>query len=731
MSSLPYTPTHELDELPEPHRAEVLAALTVLTSEPDKAGKSGEGGVSMMTNAEFVAAVFPQVLEGAFTKNWGATPQDWATFDLILGLAEDLLPVVSNPNSRISPQSKMQTLGKTPSQYNSARQVGGLPAWTQYRSSDADIRRWSREPDYGICLQTRTVRAIDADITDAALARSVHEEIDSFLGQVLPCRSRGNAAKFLLAFNLPGEYRKRTLKTTHGIIEFLADGQQFIACGTHPSGARYEWAGGFPAAFPTLTPDQFERLWKALEDKFGVEPSVTATASKAQRLELSRSTDPVLQKLISLGLVLSTERDGRVHITCPFEAEHTSESSESATTYWPAHTGGYPTPSIKCLHAHCAHRHTSDFLAAIGVSSGADDFEALDITPGVAEVPTKDTNPRFHVQPCELFSNGPPPEYLIKDVLPMAGLAVIFGEPGSGKSFLALDMAAAVARGVPWHGKKVKQGRVVYICAEGAGGFRKRVKAYIQQNQLKELEVGVIADAPNFMKLLDVTDVIKAVREYGDVVMIVVDTWSQVLPGANENSGEDMGLALAHCRALHKATGAVVVLVHHCGKDASKGARGWSGLRAAADAEVTVTRFENERVASISKMKDGDDGLAFGFKLLTVMVGIDEEGEDVTSCVVTYTVAVPKAQRNAKAPKGVLEKTVLTALSDLCPMEGGVSMVNLIDEAIKHVPFDTGSGKQDQRRKSLQRAINSLINRGAIKSNGNEISTLQHVKNYK
>ena len=105
----------------------------------------------------------------------------------------------------------------------------------------------------------------------------------------------------------------------------------------------------------------------------------------------------------------------------------------------------------------------------------------------------------------------------------------------------------------------------------------------------------------------------------------IVDTLAQVTPGANENSGEDMGHALANVRALRLASGAMVVLVHHAGKDASKGSRGWSGLKAAADFQLEVLRHENGvREIHIEKLKDGEDGKRFGFELKTVEMGFDD-----------------------------------------------------------------------------------------------------------
>ena len=87
--------------------------------------------------------------------------------------------------------------------------------------------------------------------------------------------------------------------------------------------------------------------------------------------------------------------------------------------------------------------------------------------------------------PVGEFSNGPEPEWIIDGVLPRAELAVIYGESGCGKSFFTLDMVLAVARVVPWQARKTVQGKVVYICGESPGGFRKRLLAYACKNNLK------------------------------------------------------------------------------------------------------------------------------------------------------------------------------------------------------------------------------------------------------
>lgn len=315
---------------------------------------------------------------------YGATPEDWAHFADRLGLMADLLPVVSNPNATVSPRSKMRDIGKTPSRYNSERQVVGLPSWTDNQSIDTDIARWQRDPDLGICLQTRLVRAIDIDIQDEALAQRVRDCVELTLGE-LPMRYRGNSSKCLFAFRLEGNFTKRILRTEQGPIEFLATGQQFIAIGTHPSGVRYEWRDGLPEELPYITAAEFEALWAALADQFAISSTVRAAGARPTAVRVADDADDdVLSFLERTGWVRSFDPQGRAHITCPWEDEHTSESAESATTYFPAGVGGFEQGHFRCLHAHCEHRTDGDFLEALGYV--AEDFDIVPV-PGDTEAP--------------------------------------------------------------------------------------------------------------------------------------------------------------------------------------------------------------------------------------------------------------------------------------------------------------------------------------------------------
>ena len=317
---------------------------------------------------------------------YGAVPSDWAHFSDHLQLQADLLPVVSNPHATVSPKSKMKDIGKTPSRYNGDRHVVGLPQWTDTQTTDKDVARYQRDSDLGICLQTREVRAIDVDIADQALASRVRDVVEMTLG-TLPARSRGNSSKFLLAFRMPGPFTKRIIRTEHGAIEFLAGGQQFIAIGTHPSGVRYEWEGGLPSDIPFIGRDEFEALWQGLQDAFGI--SATVARGPGARPKVARDSadvdDEVLTFLERTGWVKSFDPQGRAHITCPWESEHTSDSAESATTYFPAGLGGFEQGHFRCLHAHCEHRMDGDFIEAVGYVM--DDFAVIEPQPGDTELP--------------------------------------------------------------------------------------------------------------------------------------------------------------------------------------------------------------------------------------------------------------------------------------------------------------------------------------------------------
>ena len=315
---------------------------------------------------------------------------------------------------------------------------------------------------------------------------------------------------------------------------------------------------------------------------------------------------------------------------------------------------------------------------------------------------TDDLEGRFTVIPAHRFASATPVHWVIRGLLPQEGIGVIFGEPGSGKSFLALDLTAAVSRDAEWCGQEVTGGPVVYIAAEGAGGFRKRLRAIAKHQgfPLDGIPLGIISDAPNMLKDDDKA-LARAIKASGGAVLVVIDTLASVTPGANENSAEDMGAVIARCKRLQEATGATVLLVHHSGKDASRGARGWSGLRGAVDVEIEITRKGDDRLAKVTKQKDGEDGALFPFRLLSVDLGQDDDGVPLTSCVVEHLNTVPEGSR--RPPSGSNQQIVFDVVKRLAPC----SVDDVLKAAIEKMPHDPE--KRDKRRDHAKRALDGLI----------------------
>lgn len=258
-------------------------------------------------------------------------------------------------------------------------------------------------------------------------------------------------------------------------------------------------------------------------------------------------------------------------------------------------------------------------------------------------------NNPFHIRSAAAFMELKKSiSWLIKGFLPRATLGVLYGESGSGKSFVALDLCAALRRGTDWNGLRCPRVpcRILYVAAEGVHGFSNRLTAYLHEVPYGEAVretafaegLDVISDvAPNLLNPESVKHLMLSIETMGGYDLIVMDTFAQVTPGGNENSGEDMGLALGHCKRLSQTSGAMVLLIHHSGKDLSKGARGWSGIHAAADVVYEVTHLGDDRFIEEIKQKDSISGRKFGFKLKPVVLGKDEDGDEVSSCVVDWT----------------------------------------------------------------------------------------------
>lgn len=236
------------------------------------------------------------------------------------------------------------------------------------------------------------------------------------------------------------------------------------------------------------------------------------------------------------------------------------------------------------------------------------------------------------------LSNAPPMRWMIRGVIPAEGLAAIYGPSGSGKSFLALDIGCSIAAGnKAWFGRRVTQAPVIYVCLEGEAGMSKRVKAWsaYYKTQLPDA-LKFVSQPFNLMSddVIELANVLIAAENSGGLV--IIDTLNRAAPGADENSSVDMGKLITAAKKLQNLISGLVLLVHHTGKDATKGLRGHSSLYAALDGAVEVIKTHASREWSVAKSKDDVTGDGCPFKLEIVSLGIDDESEEITSCVAVF-----------------------------------------------------------------------------------------------
>jgi putative DNA primase/helicase len=230
-------------------------------------------------------------------------------------------------------------------------------------------------------------------------------------------------------------------------------------------------------------------------------------------------------------------------------------------------------------------------------------------------------------------------KWIIDDYIEEDSLVQVFGDPGGGKSFVAIDMACCIATGTKWHGHEVKQGAVFYIAGEGHNGLARRFKAW-------ELGHGVSTrGAPIFKsktaaQLYDATSAALVGDTINDLVQqtgcqpscIVIDTMARNM-GGDENSTQDMNAFIQHIDTyLRQPYRCAVMIVHHSGTADKDRGRGSSALKGAIDAEYKVQLDQSTKMIQVEakKMKEAELPPALNFNLTQVDLPIfDRHGEAV------------------------------------------------------------------------------------------------------
>ena len=301
-----------------------------------------------------------------------------------------------------------------------------------------------------------------------------------------------------------------------------------------------------------------------------------------------------------------------------------------------------------------------------------------------------------------------PVEWLIQGVIPKGSFTALYGPPGSFKSFIALDIAEAIATGRAWMGRTVKQtGAVLYLAGEGFGGIGARIKACKLHHQTEDgapiyivrHQLNLRSSAEDFNALM--MAVVQLVEQTGmEFSLAIVDTLARAFGGGNENSSEDMGAFITAMGKVQEFLNCALMVLHHSGKDAAKGLRGHSSLLGAVDTELELLRFDEQMkgVLTISKQKDGADNERFGFEMVEVEIrpaGLGLSEPVVSLAVQASDSAVNEASSGGKgnAGAGRNQRLEMSCLETVVKNKGSIKFI----DGLQRMAVDLEDWRQELR----------------------------------
>lgn len=307
-----------------------------------------------------------------------------------------------------------------------------------------------------------------------------------------------------------------------------------------------------------------------------------------------------------------------------------------------------------------------------------------------------------------------PKRYLVKGLIDENDLSCAFGQSNSGKTFAALDLALHISLGWEWSGKKVRQGSVVYIAAEGGLSVNNRLNAFRKHHNLEKLSDFYLIPSTVLLNketsMLD--ELVACLIDIKDIKLIVIDTLARSIGGCDENSSADMGAFIKNCDDLRKEIGAHVMVIHHKGKDLARGARGHSSLKAALDTEIEVSNTEGIITMAVTKQRDRETGAEFNFKLKPYAVGEDEDEDPIYSCALVPVNSVLKKTEL----KGQLAK-MYRLINQLIEYKGEVPIPQngfpnkkCIDSQVLRQKFIESKIANTDRADSINRIYNRIKN---------------------
>jgi hypothetical protein len=309
------------------------------------------------------------------------------------------------------------------------------------------------------------------------------------------------------------------------------------------------------------------------------------------------------------------------------------------------------------------------------------------------------------------LENLPKLNWLIKDILIDGGIATIYGESGSTKSFLAIDLAMHLATGSEWFGLEVNRGiPVIYTALEGFRGVVKRIKGWCKKNDISPSNIFIDHDSLLLGEQGSVESFISYYKSNQfDRGMIIIDTFNMACPNIEENSAKEMSGVITKAKLIAEKLNSTVLIIHHSGKDESRGMRGSSSLKASMDTIIYVKQNSNGNCEwSLEKSKDSECGIRYGYRLETIEVEMN--GEVETTCILDKLGEM--LEKKKKVRLSDRQTRVLNLLKDrLLPLLSGHDDMDTVIKQCCNLWTEHPSAK---RTHDMGVTISSLVNKGLV-----------------
>lgn len=541
-----------------------------------------------------------------------------------------------------------------------AKYPKGLSGWENIEATPADLKRWLSNgyASGGVGVLTKHTPAIDLDIRDKDVVSQLITWCKDRFGDTV--ERVGNAPKTLLVYRTDEPFPKMASPLYEDMfgqehrIEILGDGQQFVAYATHPDTKKpYAWVSETDLAsvdaddLPTLSIEDARELidyfvsiipddWTEKERAAASKPIDTSLTTAERALLNAKPKADIGVKEVRTCLKEIEADDYNQWVKVGMALFHQFDGdSEGFEVWdeWSADSDKYDPDACRSrwntFRANLSRHEPITFASVIRWAKDA-----------YKERKATEARKGFHFLPAtSVLRKLGPVSWQVEGLIEANTTGVFFGDPGSYKSFLAIDIALHCASGKPWHGSPVKQGPVAYIAGEGHNGLARRVQAWFQHHDLDPGETPAVfsSSAAHLTDEKSVETVVEALEaQFGDQppALIVIDTLARNFGPADENSTTDMGRFIDNVDSLLRAKfGCCVLIVHHTGHSNKDRARGASPLLGGSDFQFRIEK-PNEGLAKVvcCKMKDAPEPAVAYFEAEEIAIDLDND-ETVSSLI--------------------------------------------------------------------------------------------------